>query len=90
MLRERANAGVDVLVISQDPSMQDKFSELRVVTRHDKPQGEPAGRMLIVDDDTVLISILGDDESAIWSSQTGFAEILCQTVSSHINDTIGE
>ncbi len=90
ILRERADAGVDVLIISQDPSMQEQFGDLRVVTRHDKPQTEPAGRMLIVDDDTVLISILGDHESAIWSSQTGFAEILCQTVNAHIHDLIGE
>lgn len=90
ILQERANAGVDVLVISQDSSLRDRFGDLQVVTGHDKPQGEPTGRMLIVDDDTVLISILGDHESAIWSSQTGFAEILCQTVDSHINDVIGE
>lgn len=90
ILHERSDAGVEVLIISQDPSMQEHFSDLRVVIRHDKPHAEPAGRMLIVDDDTVLISILGDHESAIWSSQTGFSAILCQTVSSQIEDAIGE
>lgn len=90
ILQERADAGVDVLVISQDPSIQDYFDDLRVVTRDDKPQGEPPGRILIVDDETVLISILGDHESAIWSSQTGFAAILSQTVDSRLDDAIGE
>ncbi|ODR79953.1 TrmB family transcriptional regulator [Haladaptatus sp. W1] len=90
ILRERATAGVDVLVVSQDPSLRDRFDGLRFVVRHDKPEGAPAGRILIADDDTVLISILGERESAIWSSQTGFAELLCQTVSSHIDDIIVE
>ncbi|WP_231183455.1 TrmB family transcriptional regulator [Haladaptatus sp. DYF46] len=89
-LEERANAGVDILIIAPHPVLEDRLSELNVVIPPSEKQEGPAGRLLIVDDDTVLISILGEHESAIWSSQTGFAEILCQTVSSHIQDEIGE
>ncbi|WP_435153552.1 hypothetical protein [Haladaptatus sp. DFWS20] len=40
------------------------------------------------DGDTVLISVLGDGESAIWSSQTGFAEILSQFIDAPIEDVV--
>jgi sugar-specific transcriptional regulator TrmB len=47
------------------------------------PHDDRSGRVLVVDSDTVLISVTGgeelpdvDHEAAIWSSQTGFARVL--------------
>ncbi|WP_458189593.1 TrmB family transcriptional regulator [Haladaptatus sp. NG-WS-4] len=85
-LRERADAGVDVLVATDDQSIRERSDGLSIVSLPQEPPEERAGRVLVVDDDTVLISVLGDDETAIWSSGTGFAAILGQFIDARLEN----
>lgn len=85
-LSAAAAAGVDVTVISEDQAIREQFDrDSRVMTcvLSDGPTiDDPSGRILVVDDDTVLLSILAGDElpelnreAAIWSAGTGFASV---------------
>ena len=77
---------VDVTIISTNEAVKERFSPVTgTVVRAvpDAPDDERSGRFLVVDDDTVLISVLGgeeipevDHEAAIWSAETGFATVL--------------
>ncbi|WP_458206243.1 TrmB family transcriptional regulator [Haladaptatus sp. NG-SE-30] len=86
VLQARADSGVEVLVVADDPAVRDRFGDLPVIDLPDGPEEERAGRVLVVDGDTVLISVLGDSETAIWSSQTGFAAILSQFVDARLEN----
>ncbi|WP_266076926.1 TrmB family transcriptional regulator [Haladaptatus caseinilyticus] len=83
-LRERADAGVSILVVSDDADVHDRFDDVPVIEMPDGPAEHRAGRVLVIDGDTVLISVLGDEESAIWSSETGFAAILSQFIDARL------
>ncbi|WP_440006538.1 TrmB family transcriptional regulator [Halomicrococcus sp. SG-WS-1] len=87
-LRRRFDAGVSVVVISEDEAVHERFDDIPVVDPPDAPDESHAGRVLSVDDDTVLISVLDDSdrETAIWSSQTGFASVLGQFIDARLDD----
>jgi sugar-specific transcriptional regulator TrmB len=87
-LRERAEAGVSVIVVSEDEAVHERFADVPVFDPSDKPDEAPMGRVLSVDDDTVLISVIDDigRETAIWSSQTGFAAVLGQFIDAHLDE----
>mgnify|MGYP006288117555 CR=1 FL=1 len=87
-LRRRFDAGVSVVVISEDEAVHERFDDIPVVELPDAPVDSRAGRVLSVDDDTVLISVLDDSgrETAIWSSQTGFASVLGQFIDARLDD----
>ncbi|MFW5939565.1 MAG: TrmB family transcriptional regulator [Halolamina sp.] len=79
-----ADAGVDVTVASADAEVREAAREagLSVVAVNDDPD-VTVGRLLLVDGDTVLLSVqptdgmpTGDTESAFWSDGTGFARVL--------------
>lgn len=83
-LTAAATAGVSVTVVSENPSVCERFAHSdRVVTHvlnEDPAIEDRSGRVLVVDTDTVLLSILASDElpelnreAAIWSAGTGFA-----------------
>jgi sugar-specific transcriptional regulator TrmB len=85
-LTTAAAAGVDVTVISENPAVCERFAhDSRVMTHvvNDDPAIEDhSGRVLVVDSDTVLLSILAGEElpdlnreAAIWSAGTGFASV---------------
>lgn len=85
-LTAAAAAGVDVTVISENPTIREQFahdSSVRACVLGEGPEIEDrSGRILVVDDDTVLLSILAGDElpelnreAAIWSAGTGFASV---------------
>lgn len=71
---------VDVLVVSDDTSFLESFSDSGVETAvpPDKIDSEetPNGRFAIIDRRTVLFAVVGPDgeESAFWSSGTTFAK----------------
>lgn len=81
-----SDRGVDVAVVSTNETIREHFAAIAGVTIHsvpDAPDDDRTGRVLVVDDDTVLISVLGNEgmpkirqEAAIWSTNTGFASIL--------------
>lgn len=81
-LRERAAADVTVTVLSVDPVVRERFADadIPVISPVGQEENERAGRMLFVDDDTVLVSVRGPEETAIWSSGTGLATVLIQLI----------
>lgn len=80
-LADAAAGDVDVTVLSENPAVLDAVSEIGARTV-DVPQPPTpdmgAERVLMVDDDTVLVSVVGDEgaETAFWSSGTAFASML--------------
>lgn len=83
----RTADGVDVTVVSTLAVVRDRFADAADVTVlapevHDD-EANHTGRMLLVDDDTVLHSVLGEEElpgvtreTAYWSAGSGFASTL--------------
>jgi sugar-specific transcriptional regulator TrmB len=89
-LRERADAGVEVLLVG-DPALEELFadSDVRVMQLPaDHPHGDdPVGRVVVVDAETVLLSVRDrrddpelEEETAVWSSKTGIAAVLIQLI----------
>ena len=97
-LRERAGE-IEVWVFSADGEFGDRFadSDVRVAqvpeTMHDGK--DSPGRLLSVDGETILLSVLGGEElpgvrkeTAIWSSDTGFATVLIELLGSHLGESV--
>ncbi|MEF8827153.1 MAG: helix-turn-helix domain-containing protein [Halapricum sp.] len=80
-LTDASDRGVSVTGLSADEAAVERFDALAGARSLSIPESEITsrqnGRVLIVDDDTVLISIIGcdDDEAAIWSEESGFASV---------------
>ena len=99
-LRELAATGVRVVIVGDDPALDDAFAGTDVVVRSladEKPPGDdPVGRVLVVDGETVLLSVRGGDgdsadlteETAIWSSRTGIAAVLIQLIDGGLGDAV--
>ncbi|MFW5911702.1 MAG: TrmB family transcriptional regulator [Halanaeroarchaeum sp.] len=78
---------VEVVVVSTVATVRDAFADAEAVSVlapevHDD-EANHTGRMLLVDDDTVLHSVLGEEElpgvtreTAYWSAGSGFASTL--------------
>ena len=85
-LDERAAAGVDVTVVSDDTSLADRLSDARVIVSEASGDEGYAGRTLLVDDATVLLSVPTDDghepfdEVAMWTAGTRIGHILARFV----------
>jgi sugar-specific transcriptional regulator TrmB len=90
-IRDQADAGVRVTVTSENPDVRERFADVEGVTVERPPaevaNNERAGRVLFVDDDTLLLSVLGEEElpgiseeTAIWSARTNFATVLIQLI----------
>jgi sugar-specific transcriptional regulator TrmB len=87
-LTTASERGIEVTVVSADETVRERFEDVAGVavrSAPDAPDDQRSGRVLVVDTDTVLISVLGGQElpgvrheAAIWSSQTGFAAVLVQ------------
>ena len=98
LLRERAESGVEVYLVTSDESFAERFEDGPIGVR--KPpephvhDDEPIGRVIVVDGETVLLSVRGDlesaeldEETAIWSSQTGIAAVLIQLIESGLGES---
>jgi len=101
VLRERADE-IEVWVSSEctdDEAVAAAFddSAVRVAPFPDELAGDTGGRLLAVDGETVLLSVLGGEdlpgvrtETAIWSSDTGIASVLLQLLRSHLGEAVEE
>lgn len=86
VLVARAADGIDVTVVSQLAAVREQFVDADDIdVLHPSPNDEQdhTGRVLLVDDDTVLHSVLGEEalpgvtrETAYWSAGSGFASTL--------------
>jgi len=100
-LRNRAD-DVDVCVCTDaydDPEILAAFegAAVEVAPFPDALTANAAGRMLAVDGETVLLSVLGGEElpgvrteTAIWSEDTGIASVLLQLLGSQLGDEMVE
>lgn len=85
-LRERAADGVTVTVVSANEAVREEFADCPDVSvaAPPGPHGEDdrSGRVVLVDDDRILFSVVDDDgsETAIWSAESLFARVLVQLV----------
>ena len=83
---EQASGGVDVTVLSRTAAVRDRFEafpEIAVMTPPEhRSEDERSGRIAIVDDDSILLSVLDENESetAIWSAGSLFASVLIQLI----------
>jgi sugar-specific transcriptional regulator TrmB len=87
-LRERATAGVTVVVVTDDPALAARFDDDAVRVVHSEASGEEsyAGRTLLVDEATVLLSVPTEDDHepfetvALWTAGTSIGRILARFV----------
>jgi sugar-specific transcriptional regulator TrmB len=85
---------VDVVVMSTDPGVRERFADtaVRTVRLPDDVgnSGSPDGRVVVVDDRTVLLSVLRPDgeETAFWSSDTDFAKWLIRLIDGHLGEPV--
>lgn len=88
-LEDRTASGVFVLVVSKDPAVADRFADglVRVVDVPESHHGGFMGRTLLVDDDTVLLSVPTDDDHpeqvdqvALWTADTSIGHILARFI----------
>ena len=83
-IKERAEAGVSVLVISRSDDVRAKFSDTEGVRTESPPRfrqdDQRSGRIVTADGDSILLSVIDDGgcETAIWSSDSLFANVLIQ------------
>lgn len=89
-LRERAAAGVSVTVVTAVESERQRFADspvFVVVMGEDNP-ADFAGRALMVDEGSVLLSVATDDavgEEAMWTAESSIGRILAQFMQSGID-----
>ncbi|MFB6082021.1 MAG: TrmB family transcriptional regulator [Halanaeroarchaeum sp.] len=88
-LRTRRTAGVRVTVLSDDPAVVERLDDVEVVPPR-VTEGDQAGRLLVVDDDTILMSVIDDGETAIWSARSGFGRILVPLVEDAVAPQVEE
>ncbi|MFB6150423.1 MAG: TrmB family transcriptional regulator [Haloarculaceae archaeon] len=92
-LTEAADRGASVRVATESERVHEIVTDagLDAAELHDDPKPEiSVGRVLVVDGDTVLVSVLPTAEiphitveSAFWSEGTGFATIISSLVAEH-------
>ena len=89
-LRERAIEGVAVVVVTAAADERERFanSPVRVFVMDEDNPGDFAGRALMVDDATVLLSATTDDavgEEAMWTSESSIGRIIARFMQSGID-----
>ena len=94
-LDERAAAGVDVTVVTDDAALADRLSGVQVVVSEASGDEGYAGSTLLVDDATVLLSVPTDghepfDEVAMWTAETRIGHILARFVHAGMESGLDE
>lgn len=100
-LRNRSEADVDVLLLTSSEAVYNQSSEDDAITviqpRERMSERDHTGRMLLIDQSTVLHSVLGDEElpglqreTAYWSSGSGFASTLSAMMERFIDEVASE
>ncbi|MFP8888716.1 TrmB family transcriptional regulator [Natrialbaceae archaeon A-CW2] len=86
LLATKAREGLEVAVVSREPEVRNRLGSLEGVTAFTPPdhraEDERSGRIVIADDDTILLSVVDDDgsETAIWSAGSLFASVLIELI----------
>lgn len=101
LLQERAADGLDVLVISRDEAVRDRFEAMPDIHAVEPPEtiteNDQTGRIVIVDDASILHSVVAeaspfgvDTETAFWSQDSGFARMVITLMRETIQETIAD
>ncbi len=99
-LEARAGEGIDVIGVTADEEVDDRFRSLDGLTPFRVPEALTpeisTGRALLVDRDAVLLSVLDTDylpeatqETAIWGSGTDFSRVLVALLEEWMQNTYG-
>ncbi|MDL5361825.1 TrmB family transcriptional regulator [Halalkalicoccus sp. NIPERK01] len=94
-LREAAERGVEVVIVSEDAEVRALFEDAPVAV-HAPPEvlrNVRTARMLVVDDRAVLLSVRGDgedQEAAFWSESSGFATVLVELLTGWLETAVVE
>jgi hypothetical protein len=100
-LTDTTARGVTVTVVSADDAVTDRFAGADGIHTREFPDRtetdrQQAGRVLVVDGETILLSITGDSpassgaaETAIWSAGTGFAAVLVRLMNTWMEKHVG-
>ncbi|MEM4781052.1 MAG: helix-turn-helix domain-containing protein [Halalkalicoccus sp.] len=85
--------GVEVVIVSENPDVRALFEDgpMAVYAAPDNLRNERAARMLVVDDEAVLLSVQGngdDREAAFWSESSGFATVLVEILTGWIDASV--
>lgn len=97
VLLARAADGLDVTMVSQLASIRERFADDDDIAVMQPPpqedEGNHTGRVLLIDGDTVLHSVLGEEalpgvtrETAYWSAGSGFASTLVAMMERALQD----
>ncbi len=92
-LERHAAAGIDVLAVSSSDDVAERMRSLDGVSYASPPEHQGAddrsGRIVIVDDDTILLSVVDEDENetAIWSAESLFASVFIQLAEARVDPT---
>ncbi|WP_433632979.1 TrmB family transcriptional regulator [Halomicrococcus sp. NG-SE-24] len=97
-LQEANEAGVDVTITSANPDVCGIFEDMDGISvaalPSDLDEAERSGRVLIVDSDIVLLSVLEPEDNsdvhhevAIWSDGTGFASVFIGLLKSRLSNS---
>lgn len=87
-LDARGADGVAVTLLRANPATADRLSHVSVVPPA-ITDGAQAGRLLVVDDDTILLSVVDDgEEIAIWSARSPIARVLVPLVEDAIEPSL--
>lgn len=90
-IRSLVDDGVTVTLVTGDGDLRDRFegSGVDVVVPDADDAGAPVGRILLVDDAGLLLSVHGAEETAIWSLDTMFARTLAELVRGSLAEIVG-
>lgn len=89
LFEDRASAGIGVTILSSSPDVRNRFDSLdgaRIVEPPAHGADDRSGRLVLVDDHTVLLSVIDESglETAIWSEESLFASVLIQLIESSV------
>lgn len=99
-LVEKGANGVSVTVVSATDEVLERFEGEDTVTTRAfpaelTPEDKQTGRILVVDEETLLLSVLGGEElpslrteTAIWSAETGFAAVIIQLLNAWFEERL--
>lgn len=96
-VRSLVDRGVEVTLVTESARTRDRFAGTGAdivvpSTESESDDGSgstPVGRILFVDDDGLLLSVHGADETAIWSLDTMFARTLSDLVRGSLASFVG-
>jgi len=103
-LLAQAASGVSVTVVSASEAMIERFESADAdhlstcaFPEQLSSDDRPTGRILAVDGDTLLLSVLGDEdlpslqsETALWSAETGFATIIIRLLNTWLDEHLDQ